>query len=174
MMAQGGVVTEGSGTDREDLYHLYRTESGTLLRMAALMLSDIGEAEEVVQGAFVRCYLAWHRLADSQKGISFLRSAVLNCARSRLRRAKVAARLRLRPATSPSAEEGAMRTFQRVELAAQLSRLSTRQRECVVLRYYAGLSEQETADDLGISLGSVKTHSHRGLVRLAEMMGRQP
>jgi RNA polymerase sigma-70 factor (sigma-E family) len=160
-------------SQRASLQDLYRTESDGLLRLAALMLPDLGDAEEVVQEAFVRCYLAWNRLEDPEKALPFLRSAVLNGARSRIRRAKVAARLRLQSSPSPSAEHGALVHIERAELAALLRRLPVRQRECVVMRHYVGLSEKETADIVGVQVGSVKTHCHRGLARLAEMMGRE-
>jgi RNA polymerase sigma-70 factor (sigma-E family) len=173
MRSEGAVLAPSWDSGRASLHELYREESGGLLRLAALMLPDMSDAEEVVQEAFVRCYLAWDRLVDPAKGLSFLRSAVLNGARSRLRHAKVAGRLRLVSINSPSAEQGAMDRIDRADLARLLGRLPARQRECVVLRYYGGLSEREAAETMGLSVGSVKTHCHRGLARLAEMMGRE-
>jgi len=75
-----------------------------------------------------------------------------------------------RPLAADSAESGALRNDQRRRMVALLAALPVRQRECVVLRHYAGLSEAETADLIGISVGSVKTHTHRALARLAEQL----
>lgn len=55
-------------------------------------------------------------------------------------------------------------------MAAALAALPDRQRACVALRFYAGLSEAETANTLGISTGSVKTHIHRGLTTLGRRL----
>lgn len=166
------MAAPGWDSERASLHDLYRLHADSLLRLATLVLVDVGDAEEVVQEAFVRSYVAWSRLEDPDKALSFLRSAVLNGARSRRRRAQLATRLRLRSTPGEPAEEGAMRRIQHAEMVSLLGRLASRQRECLVLRYYAGLSEKETADTLGVTVGSVKTHCHRGLARLAEIMGQ--
>jgi RNA polymerase sigma-70 factor (sigma-E family) len=171
MSPEGALLAAAWDSQRASLQDLYRAEADSLLRLAALMLPNVSDAEEVVQEAFVRSYLAWPRLEDPDRAVAFLRSAVLNEARSRIRRQKVAARLRLRSDASPSAEQGALTHIQRAELAKILQRLSARQRECVVLRHYVGLTEKETAEIIGVQVGSVKTHCHRGLARLARMMG---
>jgi RNA polymerase sigma factor (sigma-70 family) len=62
----------------------------------------------------------------------------------------------------------------RREVVALLTALPERQRECLVLRYYLGLSEAEIAATLGISTGSVKTHTHRGVAQLASRLEDQP
>lgn len=172
MTMEAAVAAPGWDSERASLHDLYRLHADSLLRLATLVLVDVGDAEEVVQEAFVRSYVAWSRLEDPDKALSFLRSAVLNGARSRRRRAQLATRLRLRSTPGEPAEEGAMRRIQRAEMVSLLGRLASRQRECLVLRYYAGLSEKETADTLGVTVGSVKTHCHRGLARLAEIMGQ--
>ena len=86
---------------------LYVHERSSLLRLASLLLRDVGDAEEVVQDAFVRAYLAWNRLRDPDKAAAFLRSAVLNGARSRLRHQRVVARFR--PAKSAAAAPASSR-----------------------------------------------------------------
>ena len=173
MSSEGALLAAAWDSERASLQDIYRTEADALLRLAALMLPNLADAEEVVQEAFFRCYLAWHRLEDPDRATAFLRSAVLNGARSRIRRSKVAARLRLGAPPSPSAEQCALPHLQRAELAAFLQKLPARQRECVVLRHYVGLTEKETAEIVGVQVGSVKTHCHRGLARLAAMMGQE-
>ncbi len=147
---------------------LYLDERTSLLRLASLLLRDVADAEEVVQDAFVAAYLAWNRLRDPGKAVAFLRSAVLNGARSRLRHRRVVARFRpVRSAAAASAESTALQQLERMKLVEVLQALPLRQRECLALRYLLELSEEETADTLGISRGSVKTHVHRGIANLS-------
>jgi RNA polymerase sigma-70 factor (sigma-E family) len=150
------------------LHALYLEERSSLLRLASLLLREVSDAEEVVQDAFVSAYLAWNRLRDPDKAVAFLRSAVLNGARTRLRHERVVARFRpARSAAAAPAESTALQHLDRMRLAEVLQALPARQRECLTLRYLLELSEEETADTLGISRGSVKTHVHRGIANLA-------
>jgi RNA polymerase sigma-70 factor (sigma-E family) len=150
---------------------LYVRERSSLLRLASLLLRDVGDAEEIVQDAFVRAYLAWNRLRDPDKAAAFLRSAVLNGARSRLRHQRVVGRFRpAKLAAAAPAEHTALQHLDRMRLVEVLQALPVRQRECLALRYLLELSEEETADALGISRGSVKTHVHRGVANLAAHM----
>jgi RNA polymerase sigma-70 factor (sigma-E family) len=133
-----------------------------------MLLHDPSDAEEVVQDAFVQTHLAWGRLRESDKALPYLRSAVLNGARSRLRHQKVVARFDPGPPSPGASPEAAvMAGDDRRQLMTALRSLPDRQRECLVLRYYLDLSEAEIAAVLGISAGSVKTHAHRGLAALS-------
>jgi RNA polymerase sigma-70 factor (sigma-E family) len=161
------------GWEQKDasLRALYLDERTSLLRLASLLLRDVSDAEEVVQDAFVSAYLAWNRLRDPEKAVAFLRSAVLNGARSRLRHQRVVARFRpARSAAAAPAEFTALQHLERLRLVEVLQALPLRQRECLALRYLLELSEEETADALGISPGTVKTHVHRGIANLAAHM----
>lgn len=154
--------------DAGGLQDLYREHRWSLVRLASLLLHDPSEAEVVVQDAFVQTHLAWARLRASDKALPYLRSAVLNGARSRLRHQKVVARFEpARPASAESPEAVVIAGDDRRQVMKALRSLPDRQRECLVLRYYLDLSEAEIAATLGISTGSVKTHAHRGLAALA-------
>jgi RNA polymerase sigma-70 factor (sigma-E family) len=160
-------VWEGGG-----LRDLYRDHRRSLVRLASLLLHDPADAEEVVQDAFVRAHLAWARLRDPDKAMAYLRSAVLNGARSRLRHRKVVERFEpSRPGPERSPEAAVMAGDDRRHVMAALRSLPERQRECLVLRYYLDLSEAEIAATLKISNGSVKTHARRGLAALAARLG---
>lgn len=151
---------------------LHRTHYRSLVRLAALLLDDVGASEEVVQDAFVQLQLRWRRLADPHRAPAYLRSSVLNGARSRLRHRQVGARhLQPVPAPAPSAEAGALATDAHDHMMSALARLPARQREALVLRFYLELSEAEMAAAMGISAGSVKTHVHRGLAALNTYLG---
>lgn len=159
----------------ETLSQLHRDHYRSLVRLAALLLDDLGASEEVVQDAFVKVYLGWSRLADRAKAPAYLRSAVLNGARSRMRRRQVRSRhLEATPPLAPAAEAGALAAGEHDRVVAALRTLSARQREAVVLRYYLDLSETEMATAMGISPGSVKTHLHRALAALHDTLEEAP
>lgn len=153
------------------LVALYRVHHRDLVRLATLLVDDQGSAEEVVQDAFVAMARRGpHGLDDPE---AYLRTAVLNGARSTLRRRRVRRRhLRSvdRPAVSPGADHDVLADEDARLVLAALRQLSERQREVLVLRYWADLSEAEIADALGISAGSVKTHAHRGTAALARIL----
>jgi RNA polymerase sigma-70 factor (sigma-E family) len=156
-------------TDRGDqLSDLYRENYRSLVRLAALLLDDVSAAEEVVQDAFVQLHRAWGRVGDASKRPAYVRSIVMNGARSRARRRATGRRLEVVPSSRDdvSAEASALQHEDRRQMVTALRSLPDRQRECLVLRYYLDLSEAEIAATLGISAGSVKTHTHRGIAAL--------
>lgn len=155
----------------EALVALYTAHYRSLVRMAALLLHDAAAAEDVVQDAFVAMHGSWRRLRDTDKALAYLRQAVINRARSRLRHLKVVERhAESAPSDAASAETNAMRGFERAELMARIRALPLRQREVLVLRYYADLSEAQIADAMGISSGAVKSHASRGIAALRKTM----
>ena len=155
----------------EALVALYSAHYRSLVRLAALLLHDTPAAEDVVQDAFVAMHGSWRRLRDADKAVAYLRQAVVNRARSRLRHLKVVDKhVQAPPPDAPSAEAGALRSAQRDEVMAALRQLPHRQREVLVLRYYADLSEAQIADALGISTGAVKSHASRGVAALRQKL----
>ena len=152
-----------------ELAALYREHSRLLVRLAVLLVDDVGIAEEIVQDAFV---LVHRRLGHVERPVAYLRTTVVNLSRSRLRRRLVARRHPgLVERDAPAADERVgLRDDQRAVITA-LQRLPRRQREVLVLRYWSELSEDEIAATLGISNGSVKTHAHRGMAALEQELG---
>ena len=161
-----GRSTAMSDAD-EAVTALYAAHYRPLVRLATLLLHDAGAAEEVVQDAFVAMHGSWRRLRDPDKALAYLRQAVVNRARSALRHRKVVERHSdERLEHVPSAEQGALAAVERLEMMSALRRLPQRQREALVLRYYADLSEADIADTMGISRGAVKSHTSRGMAAL--------
>jgi len=159
--------------DRDEaLVALFHEHYRPLLRVAALLVDERAEAEELVQEAYARLYQRWP-LRDEGSAPAYLRSIVLNLARSRLRRRVVALRHRPSPQHAPGADEAAVLHDDQHAVVDAVRRLPQRQRECVVLRYYAGLSEAEIANALGISAGSVKSHTSRAMASLATRLEDQ-
>lgn len=152
------------------LTHLYQEHYRQLLRIATLLVDDRAAAEDIVQDAFVRVFDSRARLRDSDKALAFLRQAVLNRARSTLRRRLVAKKYQSRLATSDTYPDDTNRGMDRAVLAGALARLPRRQREAVVLRYYADFSELRTAELMGCSQGAVKSYCSRGVARLSELL----
>ena len=162
------VVAERTAEANAELELLYERQFPDLVRLASLLLDDRSAAEEVVQDAFVRALISWRTIRDPERAPAFLRSAVLNGARSRLRRWAVARR---HPqGVHDRVESDESRSVAHQAMVAALRGLPTRQRESVVLRYYLDLPEREIAQVMGVSAGSVKTHLHRGLQALARGM----
>jgi len=108
----------------------------------------------------------WDRLGDTEKALAYLRQAVVNRSRSVLRHRTVAGKnLPQAPPDMPPAEHEAL-AFLEPAVAAVLRELPERQREAIVLRYYADLSEAEIAAAMRISRGAVKSHTARGMSAL--------
>lgn len=141
-----------------------------LVRLAAFLLDEPGGAEDVVQDAYVRVALARSAPTDPLALRGYLRKAVVNMTRSALRRRKLKYRLAIMRSDAPSAEHEAWPHLAGDALVRALKDLPRRQREAIVLRYFSELSEAETADVLGISIGTVKSSTSRGLTALAESM----
>jgi len=155
---------------------LHRQHYTALVRLATLVVGDVGVAEQLTQDAFVRLQLRWGGLRHLDRAPAYLRSAVLNGARSHLRRRKVSSRHDDRRTVEPQAvtpESAALGRAEHERVLAALRRLPERQREAVALRYYLDLPEAEIAAAMGVSAGSVKSHLHRGLASLAVHLGEE-
>ena len=152
---------------------LYSAHYRSLVRLAALLVRDLGTAEEVVQDSFVAMHGGWRRLRDSDKALSYLRQSVVNRSRSVLRHRVVVDRNAPKPPPDmPSAEHGAIALFERSAVIAALRTLPPRQREALVLRFYGDMSEAQIADAMQISRGAVKSHTARAMQALRTVLER--
>jgi RNA polymerase sigma-70 factor (sigma-E family) len=143
-----------------------------LVRAATLLVGDCATAEDVVQDSFIAMHRAWWRLRDTNRALPYLRRAVINGSRSVWRHRAVVDRHPPMPAPAlPSAEDSALAVVERSSVLAALSGLPLRQRQAVVLRYYADLSEAQIAAAMGISKGAVKSHVARGRDSLRAVLG---
>ena len=150
---------------------IYSEHYRSLVRLAALLVRDVATAEEVVQDSFVAMHNAWRRLRDSDKALSYLRQSVVNRSRSVLRHRIVVDRNAPKPAPDmPSAEQGAISLLERSAVISALRTLPPRQREALVLKYYADLSEAQIASAMGISRGAVKSHTARAMTSLRTVL----
>ena len=158
----------------EALELLYAAHWRRLVRLAVLLVHDVGTAEEIVQECFVSVHNRWNRLNDPDKALAYLRRSVVNRSRSHLRHLAVVRRHVERDQASepqPGADHTAYDQVRRATVLDALRSLPRRQREVLVLRYYLDLSEAEIADTLGISRGAVKSHASRGAGALRAQLG---
>lgn len=163
-MSEPNAITAFSA--RDVVAQMYREHYGPLVRTIALLVRDPAEAEDIVQEAHVRLYRSWEHVRDPLAAPAYLRATAMNLARSRLRSIIRARRRHEEPAHVAPPDEAAMAGVASANVIRALKALPRRQRECLVLRYYLELSDQEIARDLGVSIGSVKQHLHRGLEKL--------
>src|SRR5437764_10355548 len=141
--------------------------TGAMVWQAALLVRDVATAEEVVQDSFMAMHSAWRQIRDNDKALSYLRQSVVNRSRSVLRHRVVVDPNAPKPSPDlPSAEQGALARLDRSAVVTALRALPPRQREVLVLRYYADLSEEQIASAMGISRGAVKSHTARAIASL--------
>ncbi|MFI9028939.1 SigE family RNA polymerase sigma factor [Streptomyces sp. NPDC053560] len=160
-----------AGTTVDHLTETYRAHYRSLLGLAALLLDDTASCEDVVQEAFIRVHSARNRVRDPEKTLAYLRQTVVNLSRSALRRRILGLKLLSKPMPDmASAEEGAYEQLERDQLIKAMRGLQRRQREVLVLRYFADMTEAQVAETLGISLGSVKAYGSRGIAALRVAM----
>ena len=136
------------------------------------MVGDLATAEDIVQDVFERLHRRWHGLREPSRGLAYARASVLNSCRSAHRRAAVARKYAPRLAipgdgTDP---DTASAMGDRGELRAALRLLPRRQREVLVLRYYADLSVADVAATLRIAPSGVRACTSRGLAALARTL----
>ncbi|MGI5356508.1 SigE family RNA polymerase sigma factor [Streptomyces sp. CA-252508] len=164
-------TTVAAGTTVDHLTETYRAHYRSLLGLAALLLDDTASCEDVVQEAFIRVHSARRRVRDPEKTLAYLRQTVVNLSRSALRRRILGLKLLSKPMPDmASAEEGAYDQLERDALIKAMKGLQRRQREVLVLRYFADMTEAQVAETLGISLGSVKAYGSRGIAALRVAM----
>jgi RNA polymerase sigma-70 factor (sigma-E family) len=150
---------------------LFEAHYVSLVRMARLLVDDRETAEDVVMDAFTSLYRRWTAVRDPDEAHRYVRSSVLNGARSQLRRRR---RRRHHETESPD-HEATRDGFEtneadRSTVTQLLRTLPYRQRQVLVLRYFVDLTEAQIAYELGVSPGSVKTHASRGLAALARAL----
>ena len=144
--------------------------SGALFRTAYLVLGDHQLAQDLVQESLVKAYVAWPRLRDVTKAEAYTRRIVVNTAISWRRKRS----FHERPAEFvPEGEvpDQVDALAARDALWVHLHALPPRQRAAIVLRYYEDLTEPQTAELMGCSVGTVKSQVWAGLNHLRERMG---
>jgi RNA polymerase sigma-70 factor (sigma-E family) len=141
-----------------------------LLRTARSLTANPSDAEDLLQTALTKTYLAWERIEDHRALDGYVRRALINTRTSQWRKRRVdeyavdeLPEPEAQPAPDPAEQQAIRDAMWRAVL-----KLPARQRAMVVLRYYEDLSEASTAELLGVSVGTVKSAVSRALAKLRE------
>lgn len=169
--AYGVVVPQQNPDFREYV----AARNGALLRVAYLLTGDRQDAEDLLQTALAKVYLAWPRIRDKGAVDGYVRRVLVNTQTSFWRRRKVDEYPAEELPEVPTIRDATADCDLRDAMWAALARLPRRQRAMVVLRYYEDMTEVETAEVLGISVGAVKSGVSRAMAKLrADASLREP
>jgi RNA polymerase sigma-70 factor (sigma-E family) len=166
-LAPTGVTMSRALTRDEDFASYMHARQPSLLRTAYLLTGDRHTAEDLVQTAFAKLYLAWDKVNDHGSIDGYVRRILVNEHNSLWRRA-----WKRRETTTDQLPDRPHHDHHdhgsSTDLWDLVQTLPTKARAVVVLRYYEELSEAETAETLGISVGTVKSQASRALATLRE------
>ena len=163
-----------------DFVAFFRASWPALVRTAYLLIGDHGRAEDLVQTTLIKMHRSWGGLRGDATPMTYARVALVNQAISASRRQRVRetvfggsseeATAALPPGFDAETTDRYAVVDDRDAIAQALLTLPPRMRAVIVMRYFDDLTEAATADALGMSVGSVKSQTSRGLVRLREAM----
>jgi RNA polymerase sigma-70 factor (sigma-E family) len=142
----------------------------SLLRLAHLTCGAPDEAEDVLQSALERAYRHWGRLRPDTDPEPYVRRIIVNLAISRARRRRILRIDPVRDVPERPVQTPASGVEVRQVLSAALRGLPPRQRAVLVLRFWEDLTEAQTAEILGVSLGTVKSQAAKGLAKLRALV----
>jgi RNA polymerase sigma factor (sigma-70 family) len=175
--AAGTAASQAQESGRADraeaVRDLFRHHHLELVRLAAMMLGDIPAAEDVVQDAFERLQRHWLRIREPSSGLAYARSCVLNGCRTAHRRVAVARKYepQLAGQQGDDVHDPVAAADDSAHVVAALRLLTHRQREVIVLRYYADLDVAEIAETLRITPSAVRAVTSRALAVLGRALG---
>ena len=150
-----------------------QARSRALLRTAYLLTGNLADAEDLVQSALAKTYLAWDRIEDRGALDGYVRRAMVNTHISWWRRR------RLEEFPTDEVPDQAVADYSvsselQESLRRAIDRLPQRMRAAVMLRYYEDMTEAEVAEILGVSLGTVKSTVSRAVAKLRVDSELQP
>jgi len=167
---RSGIIAGVSTGGFAEVYAAHHAEA---IRLAYLLCGDQDLAEDVVSEAFAKVFVQWRR-QRVQEVRPYLRRAVVNEVYSRFRRLRLERRESQRQRADLPVERAAdEQVVAQDSMLAALRALPTRMRVAVVLRYYHDLSEAETAAVMGVSVGTVKSNTARGLSKLRGLLAER-
>jgi RNA polymerase sigma-70 factor (sigma-E family) len=157
-------------TDEDRFTEFVRAHSTSLFRTAYLMTGDYQRAEDILQGALVRVYQRWSRVDAMNSSVGYARKVVVSQAASWWRRRSSHEPL-LHLIDEPVWGGRVDEVAEHLRVWNAVLSLPRRQRAVTVLRYYEDMSEAGIAETLGMAPGTVKSHSHAAVRRLAKLLG---
>ncbi|WP_040437725.1 MULTISPECIES: SigE family RNA polymerase sigma factor [Aestuariimicrobium] len=161
------MVQTRTGRDWSSFDEFVQLRGPALWRSAWLLTGDRQRAEDLVQDALARCWSKFDRLNTADDNYeAYVRKAIFNAHLGWWRRGTWRERTRELDDTADLRPEVPLASSDEGDLARALAGLPRQQRAVIVLRYYDDLTEAQTADLLGVSVGTVKQHAHRALANL--------
>ncbi|MFE9683836.1 SigE family RNA polymerase sigma factor [Streptomyces sp. NPDC002701] len=166
----GTVVDDAASVEFHDFFERHYAE---LARLAHLLTGEPDAADDLAADALLALWHRWDRVRAADHPVAYARGVVANMARSRIRSA-VRERRRItlfwsqREDRTENPDVPGM-----VDVQEALRRLPFRKRACVVLRHSFDLSEKETALALGVSVGTVKSQTSKGMAELQRLLGAE-
>lgn len=151
--------------DREDFTAFVLESSPNLMRVAFLLTGDRGLAEDLLQTSLEKTYRRWPGLREPDAAYAYVRRAMVNTHIS-WRRRRTVPEVLIETLPDRVADPAPHAPSRSGAALAALAGLPPRMRTVIVLRFYEGLSEADTAAAMGSSIGSVKSQASRGLARL--------
>lgn len=169
-----GVMDRSDAAREREVAALFDRYYAPMCRLAYVILGDAQIAEEIVMDCLVKMFSGWRRIRDMDSVDAYLRRAVVNACRSRIRRKTIEWRVNAvvhhRETTRTPDWDPDKHETSRLVWAA-IRELPERQRACVVLRYFEDLPEAEIAETLDCSVGTVKSQLHKARARLGRILG---
>ncbi len=152
----------------EEFSDFVRASRPALMRAAYALTGDQFLAEDLVQSALARTHLAWGRLREQGNAQAYTRKIMYHLQISAWRRKRPAEAMTDEPpdVAGPRGDSSTSAVTTRVQMQEALNWLTPKQRAILVLRYLEDRSEQETAQLLNISVGTVKSRTSRALSRM--------
>lgn len=164
------AVPEPSDDAAAEFHGFFERHYAELARLAHLLTGEADAADDLAADALVALWRRWDRVRDAEHPAAYARGVVANLARSRIRSA-MRERRRIAIFWSQRSERVEGPDVPAVlDLREALQRLPFRKRACVVLRHAFDLSERDTAQALGISVGTVKSQTSRGVAELERLL----
>jgi RNA polymerase sigma-70 factor (sigma-E family) len=154
----------------QKLSDLYWRHASDAVRLAFLFTGDQHAAEDIVQDAFVRLFGRFQDLRNPDAFEVYLRRTVVNLSRDRFRRLRLERDYVARVGDSSSGDTVSPQIEERELIRDALRSLPHRQRAALVLRFYADLSEQQTAEVLQCSVAAVKSLVSRATTSLRKRL----
>ncbi|MDC5696144.1 SigE family RNA polymerase sigma factor [Intrasporangium calvum] len=162
---------------RADFTEYVRAREQSLARLAYLLTGDRDAAEDLLQNALAKCYRHWDRVRSVEQPDAYVRRIMVNERNSRWRsvlRRRESAGSHVLEILDPPAPAAAVDRAESLDLWRHVQTLPAQQRAVVVLRYYEDLTEAQTAEILGCSVGTVKSHTSRAIAAMRLKMSEAP
>ncbi|WP_211116523.1 SigE family RNA polymerase sigma factor [Glycomyces buryatensis] len=157
-------------TEEDAFRAFFERHHAELARFAWLLIGEKAAAEDLAADAMLAVWKQWREVRHAKSQLAYARGIVANLAKSRIRSAVRERRRNTMFWSRPTEAAPEANVAAVVDVRRALARLPFRKRACVVLRHSLDLSERETAEALGVTVGTVKSQTSKGLAELRKLL----